>query len=402
MALTPIDLAMMRLRQKSAGGNPYAAPGGAPVGNMASSQTVKPQPAMAPGIDPRTAFLMSAGGRLLQGMAPSTNPANQSFAGNLGGAVQAGMPAYQGALKNQMVRKQFDQQQTAAKLATEEKTATKATLAKLYPGLSPGLARLKYAEDIKTPKVPENVRQARLLREQFNLSNEEAVGIANGWIKVIPNPVTGENNLVNIMKGTSKRIAPKAQAAQAPQAPEARQPRTLFEIASGGESITGVWPAIKEGAEKIFGQIPGISFADPQFLQDRQTIQTEQNALIRALSINPRFPVGEINRLREEINLSPGMIDSTQALQARMQSVDLSLRRRLGSEDAAAKNTALPVKTRQAAAQAAKDIRNFLKVLGVPKGKAPAKNVPVVGIVEDGYRFIGGDPSKRSSWKRLP
>lgn len=124
MALTPQDLALMRIRQQATGGSPYAAPGGAPggapVANMASTPTPAASPGMAPGIDPRTAFLMSAGGRLLQGMAPSTDPANQSMLGNIGGAIQAGMPAYQGAVQNQMQRKMFEQQQAAAKLSATD------------------------------------------------------------------------------------------------------------------------------------------------------------------------------------------------------------------------------------------------------------------------------------------
>lgn len=206
-------------------------------------------------------------------------------------------------------------------------------------------------------------------------ATDRATDIVDGNIEIEVSAVTGKATEKNIVKGTVKVVPFGSPPTSDPGAvPEQEPEPTLFELADRG-NIAGIVPSVEELFTETFGQIPFLPAAE-QTVQDRQTVLVEQNALIRAISINPRFPVGEINRIREEIKIAPSMFDSRRALMSRMVGIDKSLRKRLEGEVAASKNPNLPPKTQAAAAQAAKDIGNFLVRLGVPKGFKPGSNLP--------------------------
>jgi hypothetical protein len=172
-------------------------------------------------------------------------------------------------------------------------------------------------------------------------------------------------------------------------------------------SVTGVGPAVREAVQGVTGQA-GVNFAPEGLIRDRQTFAAVQNDLIRALSVNPRFPVAEMQRIEREIAISPGVFTDPVSMRERMISVNDYLRGRLQNEDRAANDASLPVDTRRAALSAANSIRDFLAQLGVPEGarsrSEPAQRnrpqAPRVGTVVDGYRFLGGDPSDQSNWSR--
>jgi hypothetical protein len=89
-------------------------------------------------------------------------------------------------------------------------------------------------------------------------------------------------------------------------------------------------------------------------------------SMIRALTVNPKFPVAEQDRILEEIKIRPGMFTSVAVMQSRMESIaqDLMLRAEQAERDAA--DQSMPQATRAAQRQNAADIRNFLPILGVP------------------------------------
>lgn len=142
-----------------------------------------------------------------------------------------------------------------------------------------------------------------------------------------------------------------------------RQP-TLYELA---DKTAGAVSAVKDMYGRVAGQF-GLP-VPAETTKARQTMEVEKNALLRALSNNPRFPVGEMERLEKEINISPSMFDSPQSLKARMESIGQSLTRRLADEQRAAQDLTLPVEARKAALEAANNIRNFVARLGVPSGQ---------------------------------
>lgn len=273
---------------------------------------------------------------------------------------------------------------------------------------------------------------ADIMRTNPGVDYATASNIVNGIVVIRNNPVTGEQEQVNVLTnevaplrraaapaapaatpsaggGAGEPTAPGVAPAAAGRQPPSLPPRTLWEMAP---SVTGIAPAVQEAAQGITGQA-GINVATEGLIRDRQTFATVKSDFIKALSANPRFPVAEMERLEREINIIPAAFTDARSLRERMVSVNNDLRRRLQNEERAATDTSLPVPDRQAALSAANNIRNFLSVLGVPEGADTARlpsssrstqrnrpQAPSVGSVVDGYRFLGGDPSDRSNWSR--
>jgi hypothetical protein len=263
-------------------------------------------------------------------------------------------------------------------------------------------------------------RRIQDIMQTNNVDRTTAANIVNGIERITPNPVTGMPEITNLVTGESRAAtrpaapaapaaagAPAGEGATAPAARtsgSAQPPRTLWEMAP---SVTGVVPAIREAAQGVTGQV-GVNVTPEGLIRDRQTFSAVQNDLIRALSVNPRFPVAEMQRIEREIAIAPGALTDPVSLRERMVSIDTYLRGRLQNEDRAANDASLPVDTRRAALSAANSIRDFLAQLGVPEGgrsrSEPAQRnrpqAPRVGTVVDGYRFLGGDPSDQSNWSR--
>ncbi len=82
----------------------------APIANMAALPTPVQNPATPFLLQPRNAGLGAVAAALLQARAPSTDPAQASFAGALGKAAQAGMGAYERAAQGQLQRQLVQQQ----------------------------------------------------------------------------------------------------------------------------------------------------------------------------------------------------------------------------------------------------------------------------------------------------
>jgi len=283
-------------------------------------------------------------------------------------------------------------------------------------------------EEIRANRPTERQQRIAEIMTTYNVDRETAMNIVNNIETTMPNPVTGETMRYNritrqlepvAVTGGATPAAPAAAAPAAPVAPaaapsgagrpeSAQPPRTLWEMAP---RVTGAVPALAETVQGITGQA-GVNVAPEGLIRDRQTFAAVQNDLIRALSVNPRFPVAEMQRIEREIAISPGVFTDPVSMRERMASVDTYLRGRLQNEDRAANDASLPVDTRRAALSAANSIRDFLAQLGVPEGGGTSRSnqpaatqrnrpqAPRVGTVVDGYRFLGGDPSDQSNWSR--
>lgn len=245
--------------------------------------------------------------------------------------------------------------------------------------------------DFMRDRQKPSAQQAEIseIMNTYNVDRQTAAGIATGAITIKTNPVTGNQELVNAATGEARMLdygdaqpapaqgdgAPR-QGVQAPRDQadrgagqqrdgQARQvPDTLWGMSEG---VTGVVPSVQEFGQGFTGQV-GVDIADEELLENRQTFRNAQNGLIRSLSINPRFPVAEMERIRREVNIEPGAFTDTRTLKSRMRSVDAYLRGRLERERRAARDRTLPAETRQNAAAAANNIQNFLDVMGVPQG----------------------------------
>ena len=244
------------------------------------------------------------------------------------------------------------------------------------------------------PQDPARERRINDLMATFGVDRATALGVVDGVLRLDTDPVSGQPRSNNLFTGQSRPLnmmapvaaapaaaptalpaAPPAAAPAAPAAAPAAPRQTLYEMA-GTPFTTGAAPAVAAAAQGVLGQV-GANVVSPEFTERRQAFGNAQGELIRSLAINPRFPVAEMERIRREINIEPGVTTDPQTLQARMRSIDSSLRTRLANEERAAGDTSLPVETRRNAATAANDIRNFLEVLGAPQaGEPPPRSSP--------------------------
>lgn len=211
----------------------------------------------------------------------------------------------------------------------------------------------------------------RTLDANPGATRQEAQGIIDGVVDRVVDPTSGNVSLVNKLTGRQRVLQPELPPAQEPAAVPHEQ--TLFGLAEQG-NVTGAVPAAQEALSGPSGQLGGPVAED--VIQARQTFRTEQQNLIRSLSINPRFPVAEMERIKKETNVEPGFWDNPQTLASRMVAVRESLMRRLDNEQRASKDVSLPLKSRQNAAEAANNIRNFLSILGEPTQSGGAELSP--------------------------
>lgn len=147
--------------------------------------------------------------------------------------------------------------------------------------------------------------------------------------------------------------------------PDQAQSGGLYDRA---DQATGLGPAAARGAADTLGQIPlvGGLFNFEDQVQAGQAYRQATGELVRALSINPRFPVAEMNRIRQEINIEPGILRDPDAMRSRMVELDRYLAGRARFEAEVANSSGVPMDQRLAAKEAFSNIERFRQILGVP------------------------------------
>lgn len=136
----------------------------------------------------------------------------------------------------------------------------------------------------------------------------------------------------------------------------------LYEVAE--REATGPVSALKDAAGRILGNV-GVEVGE-QAMADRQTLKMATQDLVRALSINQKYPVGQTEMLMKELNISPAIFDSPSALITRLGEVHKALDLRLTQIERDALDERLPTDMREERATQAAAIRNFLDQLGDP------------------------------------
>lgn len=190
-------------------------------------------------------------------------------------------------------------------------------------------------------------------------------------------PETGQQVIINPEPLTGVG-APTVATPQAPSpaaavgAPPPGAPPALDEPApdenslfTNAENATGVFNTIRDVMARTVGQEwPGV--ANPQVLQAQQSMKTASNAAIRALSLNNRFPEGEMNRIREEFAFDPSAFDSPIRLRNRAISVDASLDRMVKAEQRIIDNPKIHVTRKNEARETIMAMKEYKAILGVP------------------------------------
>ncbi len=211
----------------------------------------------------------------------------------------------------------------------------------------------------------------------MGLSREDAVKVAYGKLSMKVNEVTGTINLLDEITQEAREIPLSGEPAVTPT-PEPG--RTLWDLA---EFATGPASAVRSGMSIPFAWV-GAPIAS-KTIQARQAFQIHSRALIRALSINPRYPVAEMNAIKKEIDLLPKLLDAPELLRQRIIATREGLSLRAEQAETDSDNVNLSSKVRGDAEAAATAIRNFLAILGAPEAEA--------GLAPQAYLDAGLDPA---------
>jgi hypothetical protein len=252
---------------------------------------------------------------------------------------------------------------------------------------------LKPKED--TTQSPERVRETRineLVTRGYN--RNYAADIVDGNIRYEVVPQTGQVRRIDRLTGEASQVPisnlPPEVQADLLAANDQVENQTLWEAAKNG---TGLWSAVRAGASRVAGQIPGVPQAE-KTEEARQLLATATNDLARALVINPRFPVAEVERIIREAGTQPGYFDTPTLMRSRLRVLDSFLRDRLTTAEQDAANPNLPQETQSAQASNAAAIRSFLPRLGIPQagiGKPPA------GVTQRQWEAM--TPAQRAAFK---
>lgn len=190
--------------------------------------------------------------------------------------------------------------------------------------------------------------------------------LAEGAARVDINESTGKVVLIDEVKAmigdpdavTELSIQPTEEVDRVEIEPQ----DTLFSLAGDATGLQSAFRAMT-------ARIPLTSLLPEEGLaiNARTIFNTFQNDLARGLVVNPRFPVGEVERVIESLDVSPRLLDNEAAMQARLIAVDRYLRIRLAQFERDTADTSLPEGLRSAQAENASAMRNAIDRIGAPQ-----------------------------------
>jgi hypothetical protein len=216
----------------------------------------------------------------------------------------------------------------------------------------------------KGEPLSDKERWVNTLVDTLGISPSLAVSIVQGTQRVVTDPVSGDIAIYDEATGKTTPIDPSPDVAQQIKGEAETKGDPQVTLAAMARESTGLINSLKLAAQRVAGQA-GMQISDaPEIANMRQQVDVAKRSLIRALALNPRYPVSEQEAVAKEINISPSAFNDPITMQAQLQAVDTALRERLDDEIMASNNKSLPKSTRQAARQSANDIQNFLDLLG--------------------------------------
>lgn len=241
----------------------------------------------------------------------------------------------------------------------------------------------------------DEIRDTTKILEGMGIPNaaEEAIKQVDGKIVFTVDPTGGAIYRTDKITGKTEEVEIKPANEQG-DAPVIPYEQTLYALA---EEATGIGPGAKDFLSKGLGPIGG--YTDKATVAARSKFKSAENTLIRAFSLNPRYPVAEQNRIKENIQIKPKFWDSPELMRARMQGIRSFLEEELATSEYESKRQGIGRKRKMEEENTASDIKRFLRMLGKPKSKAPElSDLPPVpdGVDPELWRHM--TPEARSLW----
>ncbi len=254
------------------------------------------------------------------------------------------------------------------------------------------------SQPITEESVDQNERLKRELTTRYmaeGMSYQEARDKAvdrvddNVSLEIVPE--TGNALRVDEIHGTVTEVPVESSESVVVRAkPEPE--KTLYALA---QYATGPVSAIAAGVS-IPAAWAGLS-VEGVAVSARQTMELHTTELIRALSINPRFPVGEITRIQEEVKLKPTFFDDPALMQLRMIAISDGMKLRAIQAERDGNDASLPRDLRESQKSNAVAINNFLDILGVPENLTATSDqlAEVRARAFDGFEDMSAEDQRR-------
>lgn len=198
----------------------------------------------------------------------------------------------------------------------------------------------------------------------YGVSREDAVRMADDLVDTQINEATGKIIMTDTRDNSVREVTPQRSGDDSAE-PEMQGP-TLWDVAERGNP-TGLGSGIAETANRVLGQA-GVEVGGDTVAQRRYFSNALQD-LIRALSMNSRFPVAEMERIRREVDLQPSVFSDEGTLKASMISLDATMQDRIDYYRWMANDPSQAEELRESFGSAATQMEWFRKRMGVPEGE---------------------------------
>ena len=228
------------------------------------------------------------------------------------------------------------------------------------------------------PKLSSQEEKIQIFQNTFNISRQDAVDLATGVKRLITDPITNKSAIVNIRTNevmpvdVSKDVSDAIVSDESLPTEDSQSGINLYKMA---ETTTGVFPLLSAKAQGITGQL-GIDVADEELLENIQTFKTAQQDIIRSLRASPKILATEMNRLAEELDISPGVFKDVKTLRSQLKSIDKSINSRIQNIEKLIADPDASAEDVRGARSLRTDLINFKRILGVPvEGEQDLSNV---------------------------
>jgi hypothetical protein len=266
------------------------------------------------------------------------------------------------ALEQQAAQQRAAQQRAASVMASSQdmlRAEGKAELADRLPDLfaeNPMKAREFAIEQLKTPPLSSDVRSRKIqdlteiiMRTQGLEELEAATKATNITDGVIDLNYLEDGSVVELNKatGTARRVPFDPTVPTAAQPSPAEGQDNPYELPEGMslleavENGTGFVNIIPETVGRILSNIAPSAVAEDK-TKAMNVLRAADNSLIRAFSLNPRYPVAEQQRIRENYGIAPSMTDSPKAARLRVYQLDSFIEKEIATAQGRINDPATP------------------------------------------------------------
>ena len=240
----------------------------------------------------------------------------------------------------------------------------------------------------------DEIRDTTKILTDMGVSNAETEAIKQVDGKIIYTVDPNGGTIYRTDKITNKTEEVAIQGGERGPAPEIKYEDTLHGMV---DEATGLGPGVKAAVAAGIGPL-GLYTAEAT-TKARAKFKAAENTLIRAFSLNPRYPVAEQKRVTDNIQIQPNFWDSSPQMRARMAGIRSFLEQ---ERDTAAWESTRPGigrKQKTVEDNTVADINRFLATLGkAPEPVPELSDLPPVpeGVTPEEWRHM--DEDKRSLW----